>query len=819
MEENGGSVELETDYDDQNVSLRPNCEPKSPMVENLNTENEAVGLEHKSLLGRKRHHSTSHNLSLPPELSLHSSPLHIDSRISWIKSKAHLSSEAMLEVNLFSEKHCSKLFSLKPADSHCNVARTLFQLPPSQRVFSHPPWQVEKLQQLKVELNKVKGDTERGEDLSSWTDHTFRVNPAMAVFKRVKEKANPEFISQAFLKFYEVLCQFPLVLPGTDSLSSLHLCEAPGAFIIALNHYIQYHHPDIQWEWLGNTLHPHYEGSKASECISDDRIILHTLMHWVFGRDGTGNITLRSCLEDLTDRCSKLKEPVSLVTADGSIDCQDNPGEQEVTTNHLHQCEVLAALHLLSPGGNLVVKMFTFFESSSVCLLYLICCAFSEVQVFKPITSKLGNSEVYVVGLNYVGREEISVTLDELLKHYLPQAPSMSMFALEDIPSEFVKVVVECARFFKEHQENAIERNARLYLDTSEEAESACQIVQELVWRKFQVRNPIGPIPTNRRILQVDVRWDGNVHPDFGKHKRWSGCIQRLSVDKKLDRISELLLDFVEAYASREHRDLYYKTEDSILENLRLVKGLPFQQVGNSRFCCERSLNLYSVLSSLKCELVSGELLQNKMENKSQKVLYLQGNNKTDHESALSDFNDDTKKLVESVMKDYPDCTFLIDEYPDGSAGPAPSCDVLDRLHELLESHSLPAGATVHLTNMPLLTRLQNGLFVVLSSCFKNVDLHQTLYHFLNSGQSLPPVLKLENLNLDSARRVLDALKDVGWSRGAHKRGVMELLDTFSLIHNDSHKVVCRYNSNLMLIWSSDLLKQIKNVRGTLCRT
>ena len=65
-------------------------------------------------------------------------------------------------------------------------------------------------------------------------------------------------------------------------------------------------------------------------------------------------------------------------------------------------------------GGSYILKMFTLFEHSSVSLLYLLMISFEELHVFKPCTSKEGNSEVYIVALRYTKTEKIENLLRKI---------------------------------------------------------------------------------------------------------------------------------------------------------------------------------------------------------------------------------------------------------------------------------------------------------------------------------------------------------------------------------------------------------------------
>jgi len=333
--------------------------------------------------------------------------------------------------------------------------------PSSASPYSNPYWTDYRLQSMKDRLNKTKSQL-NDLPLSKWHKHTRMLNPAGSVTPILKKTARPELLTVAWQKFHECFHVFELGPTQDQSeFNTVHLCEAPGAFITSLNHALSLHHQDVVWNWLGTTLNPHYEGNDLGFMINDDRFIMGSLKNWYFGKDDTGNLLDKTNMLGLIERSKKLGDTgiVNLVTADGSIDCQSDPARQESIVSDLHMSEAITALNILADGGNLVIKMFTVFESESVCLLYLLACAFTKLDMFKPATSKEGNSEVYVIGRGLKRSEWLTNMLDKLGEYYGKFPCENALFDLNEIPEAFISSVRQCGELFMQLQENVISNN------------------------------------------------------------------------------------------------------------------------------------------------------------------------------------------------------------------------------------------------------------------------------------------------------------------------------------------------------------------------
>jgi cap2 methyltransferase len=115
------------------------------------------------------------------------------------------------------------------------------------------------------------------------------MHPAAEVLNDLRTIVKGPLMTQAWLKFYEILSNIPELISSVDltadRFTSLHLCEAPGAFISALMSFWATEHSERPYfpDWYAATLNPHHEESDPGAVIRVDTLILEFPNRWVFG--------------------------------------------------------------------------------------------------------------------------------------------------------------------------------------------------------------------------------------------------------------------------------------------------------------------------------------------------------------------------------------------------------------------------------------------------------------------------------------------------------------------------------------------------------
>lgn len=112
------------------------------------------------------------------------------------------------------------------------------------------------------------------------------------------------------------------------------------------------------------------------------------------GADKTGNLI---SLDNFMHCVGKYQNKMNIITADGGFDFSVDFNNQENMATQLILCEVFYALAMQKQGGTFILKIFDVFHKPTVDILYLLCYYYTSVSVMKPHTSRIANSEKYIV--------------------------------------------------------------------------------------------------------------------------------------------------------------------------------------------------------------------------------------------------------------------------------------------------------------------------------------------------------------------------------------------------------------------------------------
>ena len=116
------------------------------------------------------------------------------------------------------------------------------------------------------------------------------------------------------------------------------------------------------------------------------------------GLDDTGNLLVQKNLE----YCHlKYKGSMDLITGDGGFDFSIDFNKQEVLSLKLIYAQICYALIMQKQGGTFILKIFDIFTEPTIDFLYLLCSLYKNVYIMKPETSRIANSEKYIICKDY----------------------------------------------------------------------------------------------------------------------------------------------------------------------------------------------------------------------------------------------------------------------------------------------------------------------------------------------------------------------------------------------------------------------------------
>ena len=344
-------------------------------------------------------------------------------------------------------------------------------------------YKFDKLQLLKTELNNTKSLLDPIYENPDTAKKYEKINKIIRSYDLLKGKNGilvseygAEIVTNAWLKMYENMSIF-IDLFKSD-VNSLHIAEAPGNFLLAINHYV-HTQTKIKWNWLASSYKNVYTREKTEPGLYLDDcygLIRNYPDNWIFGADNDGDITSVNNIKSFKRNIYNMpNHNINFLTSDVKYVPKNNDYLEEENINIPVQFgHTLASLHLLEKSGACMLKEFSIFESTSVSLLYLLANCFEKLYIIKPVTSRMNNSEMYVCGINYTKITDIKMErLFEIMDYIRYKNQNFpAIFMKSDIPNIFYEKIYTFSKILANQQIKAIKQNItnfHLYSDKSQE--------------------------------------------------------------------------------------------------------------------------------------------------------------------------------------------------------------------------------------------------------------------------------------------------------------------------------------------------------------
>lgn len=299
---------------------------------------------------------------------------------------------------------------------------------------------------LYVYLSNIKQQIDNFNTL--WDQYKKITNPYEYIHTTIPNYKNSickyKPLSRSFFKMIEIINSFNLLNDETN-ITSFHLAEGPGGFIEAFTYYRKKSNDTYYGMTLISDDINIPSWKKSMNFINNNsNIILEN------GITNNGNLfekeNLKFCYE-------KYNHSINYITADGGFDFSIDFNKQEDLSFKLILTQIFYAILMQKKNGTFILKIFDIFKYKTIEIIYLLSILYENTYIYKPNTSRIANSEKYIICKNF---KLINLNLDyNIINNFdyiLDNINNIYSLFNFDLPKLFINKIEEINAIYGQQQ-------------------------------------------------------------------------------------------------------------------------------------------------------------------------------------------------------------------------------------------------------------------------------------------------------------------------------------------------------------------------------
>ena len=317
--------------------------------------------------------------------------------------------------------------------------------------------------------------------ITDWDNYKKLTNPYEYIHSIIPNKkysvSKLKPLSRSFYKFIEICNNFEILPDNSTTIQTFHLAEGPGGFIEAI---ISLHNNKTNRHY-GMTLQSNNidipSWKKSTEFLKKNK-------HVIIENGPKYNGDLFES-ENLKYCYKTYKNSMDIITGDGGFDFSVDFNNQEYTSLKLIFSQICYALAMQKTNGSFVLKIFDIFTKSTLDLVYILNNFYDKVYITKPCTSRVANSEKYLICLGFkASNYDLIEYIISIYESIMQNKKYIVEFLDIELPNIFINKIEEYNAIFGQQQIENINNtiNKIINKDTDNDELIKSNIQKCVVW-------------------------------------------------------------------------------------------------------------------------------------------------------------------------------------------------------------------------------------------------------------------------------------------------------------------------------------------------